>query len=95
MDTRFPAVAVPNNASKANSSPAGNIVESYKMIAEQVLEFGTQQISDTAHLCIAAARLHLESQCSSDSQPLEDHTPSTYGSTVAMGTVVARCGCIA
>ena len=53
---------IPYWASKRGSSFAGNIVETYKMIAEQVIAFDSNQAKDGPILnCIEAAKSHLES----------------------------------
>ena len=89
MKTRFPAACFPNNASKANSSLAGNILESYKMIAEQLLLFHTREITSHASLCIEAARIHLESFCNCNSGPLQPHN-AIY---VCFDSCHGYCGC--
>ena len=52
-------IAVPRDASKKGTSPAGNIIESYKMIAEQVLLHDPQHVSPSTQDCVRAALLHL------------------------------------
>ncbi len=86
MKSSFPSTCIPNDASKANSSVAENIVESYKMIAEQLLLFHTREITSHASLCIEAARIQLQSFCSG---PPEEHSP-VY---VCFDTSHGYCGC--
>ena len=59
MNSCHADIAIPRNASKKGSSPAGNIIESYKMIAEQVLLHDPQNVSPRTQDCIRAALIHL------------------------------------
>ena len=59
MGSSYGHIAVPVGASKKKSSPAGNILEAYKMIAEQVIGFNPANYDETAEMCIEAAKLHL------------------------------------
>ena len=46
-------------ASKKKTSPAGNVIETYKMIAQQVLRFDSAEIPQRIADCIEAAKQHL------------------------------------
>jgi hypothetical protein len=52
-------VLIPTQASKQKSSPAGNILESYKMIAESVMDAEPHSARSPAAACIEAAKVHL------------------------------------
>ena len=74
-------VIMPLGASKGKSSPAGNIIESYKMLAEQVKKYdGTWNENETS--CINAYTIHLRSMVpestivSEEAVYVDDMTPS-------------------
>lgn len=68
MELHYPAIVVPTNASQVGVSPAGNIVETWKMIAETVLK--DKELDENATLCVRAAELHLKCYCAG---PGKDH----------------------
>jgi hypothetical protein len=60
MTENYAQVLIPTQASKKKSSPAGNILESYKTIAENVLDAERHPArSPVAATCIEAAKVHL------------------------------------
>ena len=62
FQTDHPDQQIPTWASKRDSSLAGHIVETYKMVAEQVIAFNSNQERDRPILdCIDAARFILQS----------------------------------
>ena len=80
-------IAVPVHASKLKSSPAGNILESYKMIAEEVLKFEATCPSAQDAMCIEAATFHLQTACL---VPPDWHVPIS----VRFETVYGHTGCV-
>jgi hypothetical protein len=89
MQTEYGHVLIPSQASK----PAGNILESYKMIAEQVLS-AEPHIKPTTHAaaCIEAAKKHLSAASWSVPQchfPVHVVFETTYGDDT--GCVIWLC----
>jgi hypothetical protein len=85
MAKNFPRVEVPTGASQLGVSPAGNILETWKMIAETVAR--NEPLDDNAEYYVEAARFHMANCCSVPS--IHDHAVTTvyegdYG----------FCGCV-
>lgn len=92
MEERFPEVFIPLNASKAMSSPAGNIIETYKMIAEQLVEYRIDaERPAQQQICIDAAIIHLEATHMKEKIP--DWHRSIY--IACDDTCYGYCGCTA
>ena len=67
---------------RKNTSPAGNILESYKIVAEQVIAYNPDTLSTKVANCIYAATLHL---ITVSNEPPGDNTPIYVSFTTTHG----------
>ena len=84
MKQLCPDISIPQGASKKHTSPAGNILETYKMVAEQVRDYTSDMINSNYKNCIMAARTHLMtvSEAPPDAHtPIYISLPTTHGYT--------------